>query len=74
MILILRFNGLYTFYLSNADVMQTNSVELDLTAIHLVAWVSLNAISIEFYLRSLGKFVPLIVKLSAPRIFNSYAG
>jgi len=49
-------------------------VEFDLCAIHLVAVGLENSISIVLSSRNLGKFVPVIVRLSAPRTFNKVSG
>ena len=49
-------------------------VEFDLCGIHLVAVGLENSISTVLSSRNLGKFVPIIVKLSAPRTFKKLSG
>jgi hypothetical protein len=55
-------------------VRQIKCVEFDLCAIHLVGGVFENSISTVLSPRNLGKLVPMIVKLSAPRTFKKLSG
>jgi len=60
--------------LSNRWVRQTSLVESETWARHLVFCVFENSISIVLSVRYLGKFVPVIVKLSKPKTLRSVAG
>lgn len=55
-------------------VKQIKCVEFDFCAIHLVAGVFENSMSTVLSSRYLGKFVPMIVRLSAPRTFKKSSG
>jgi hypothetical protein len=60
--------------LLNDLVKQIKWVEFDLYGIHLVAAGLENSISTVLSSRNLGKFVPVIVRLSAPRTFKKLSG
>ena len=55
-------------------VKQVKWVEFDLYAMHFVAYGLENSMSIVLSSKNLGKFVPIIVKLSAPRTFRKVSG
>ena len=60
--------------LLNYLVKQIKCVEFDFYGMHLVLFGLLNSMSMVLSSRNLGKLVPMMVKLSAPRTLRSSSG